>query len=133
MSGYGPKARCARCGDTRWCQVTQAYVDHHHPWSALPHPDLPDDAPGNAEVRSNDRRKRAALANSSYPCPDCDPAGFARWAEGHMDAHHDARHCAVCGGKPTKKKEPGIDVPDTPTHYNDPDGPLPPDPRGGRF
>lgn len=91
---------CHRCSDTGWCQVTEHYVNRHAPWPSLPEPITDAEHKANARVMEEARIKRAGIANSSFPCPDCQPKMFERWAAGHMDANHDPRHCADCGGKP---------------------------------
>jgi hypothetical protein len=38
----------------------------------------------------------AALANSVYPCRECQPATFDRWAAGHFAKGHEMDDCPEC-------------------------------------
>lgn len=40
--------------------------------------------------------RRAALRGSVYPCADCQPAAFHRWAGGHLEPRHDRAGCPEC-------------------------------------
>lgn len=106
MTLIAPPYSCDRCSDTGWCQVTEHYVDRLAPWPSLPEPITEAEHAGHAQLMEDARRKRAAVANSSFPCPDCQPAMFDRWAAGHMHPDHDARTCPDCGGRPRKATAP---------------------------
>ena len=78
----------------------------------------------------------AALLNSVYPCRDCQPVRFVRWAEGHFARDHDPGGCRDCiavhGGKPSSRRyakrsadtsagPPPLTDLDEPVHQNDED------------
>lgn len=64
---------CRECGGNGTLYVLEGYVDQHQP-------DVADDHPDVISVRA----KRASLANTVYPCPECRPELFKRWSAGHM-------------------------------------------------
>lgn len=86
-----------KCDGTGWIQVSEAYVDH----AAGPPPSIPEGetpherAMFEAEHRGY-RAKRAALTNTSYPCPSCMPIQFERWSGGHWEPRHDRDACDDC-------------------------------------
>lgn len=84
----------AACGcDHGWRQVKPAYAEHMVA-------DITDEA---------ERRHRyAAALNTWYPCRNCRPVQFYRWAEGHWLVDHDVSSCEACieimGGKRAVRK-----------------------------
>lgn len=89
---------CDRC-DHGYVRVQQAYVERKAPFPAPLSPELMAEE-GMAEAYellvAQVVAKRAALANSYYPCRDCLPAAFYRWAGGHWEPNHDRTGCAEC-------------------------------------
>lgn len=89
---------CDRC-DHGWRGVTQAYVDRKAPMPG-PLDAAMVDVEGMAEAHelliAEVTARRAALAGSVYPCKDCLPATFYRWAGGHFDLNHDTAGCPEC-------------------------------------
>lgn len=89
---------CDRC-EHGWVQVTPAYVERKAPWPAPAAAELMSE-PGMQEAYdelvATVARKRASLAESYYPCRDCLPAAFYRWAQGHNDPNHDRANCPEC-------------------------------------
>lgn len=88
---------------------------------------LPEDL---AEIARKDiEYRRAGLADSVYPCKECQPTLFFRWAGGHLASKHDQVDCEECaeirrGGKsgrslaapsPPPPPEPGVPNPGLPT------------------
>lgn len=97
-----PPGPCTRCDGSRWVQVKPAYALH-----LVPDPDpqllaicTPEQA---AVVWAEVDAQRGAARDSWYPCRDCNPRQFFRWAEGHWNKDHDVTNCAECidalGGK----------------------------------
>lgn len=89
---------CDRC-ERGWVRVTQAYVDRKAPYPAPLSPEIMSE-PGMAEaydalVASVESRRRA-LAESYYPCKECRPEAFYRWAQGHNEPNHDRTSCPEC-------------------------------------
>lgn len=41
-------------------------------------------------------QRRAAFANSHYPCRECNPRRFYRWAKGCWEQGHDSASCDLC-------------------------------------
>lgn len=84
---------CETCGGGGWVLVQEGYVDRLAPVPdrAI---DLTDDV-YDALVAANAAR-RAALARTVYPCKECRPAQFFRWAAGHFAGDHDRTACDEC-------------------------------------
>lgn len=86
---------CTRCDGTKWVQVKPAYALHLVP---DPEPGLlaictPEQA---ALLHAEVEQRRAAARDSWYPCRDCNPGPFFRWAAGHWNKDHDVASCAEC-------------------------------------
>lgn len=85
---------CTRCEDG-WVTVKDGYALHLYPdpdpirMSAL-------DPEVVEQIHDELRLKRAAAANSVYPCRTCNPSLFFRWAGGHFKLGHDYAHCDEC-------------------------------------
>lgn len=43
-----------------------------------------------------ERSLRAAFGNTWYPCKNCQPSLFFRWAGDHLNPLHNAKACDVC-------------------------------------
>lgn len=59
------------------------------------------------------RARLAALRNTAYPCRECAPLAFLRWANGHHDPGHDAASCPDCA-TPTYSRRRRRDAPALP-------------------
>lgn len=100
-----PAGACQRCSGTKWVQVQPAYAERMFP----PPADLPEGATDEqlrvhaAVVADADRCRRAA-ADSFYPCKDCAPTLFFRWAGGHLAIDHDRASCAECYSPPARRR-----------------------------
>lgn len=91
-------AGCARC-EHGWVEVTAAYVDRKAPWPAPLAAELMSEEgmqEAYAALVASVAQRRASLARSVYPCRECQPAAFYRWAQGHNDPNHDRMNCAEC-------------------------------------
>lgn len=89
---------CDRC-DRGWVQVTAAYVERKAPWPAPLAAELmsePGMEEAHAALTAHVANKRRALAESYYPCKECQPAAFYRWAQGHNEPNHDRHSCPEC-------------------------------------
>lgn len=106
-----------RCDGTGFVRVSPEYVDRRCPFPSLPDPinDL-EQRQYDAIMRETSAR-RAALTNSSYPCPSCQPEQFAAWYAGEWD-------------KPPKRSKPRRrDREDTPDDTSPPQDEPRPAPR----
>lgn len=83
---------CQRC-DAGWVEVTQSYVDRIAP---IPELQLGADPDVHEAIVAEVMTRRASLANTVYPCRDCQPAAFYRWAGGHLERNHDRAKCDEC-------------------------------------
>lgn len=79
---------CVKC-DHGWVTVGSGYVEDHAR--------LPDHVLVSGEDRDRIlRARRAALAESVYPCRRCRPTQFFRWANGCGTPGHDVEGCKQC-------------------------------------
>lgn len=100
-----PAGPCQRCGGTKWVQVQPAYAERMFPMPAdLPEDATPDQRRVHAIVAADVERARHAAADSFYPCKDCAPTQFFRWAGGHLAANHDRSSCAECYSPPARRR-----------------------------
>jgi len=83
------RARNLGCHDNDDChggyrQVGAAYVDELCPRMAPPidEPLTADEERLNDDLMRHNRQRRAALANTVYPCPACNPDQYLRWIDG---------------------------------------------------
>lgn len=90
-----PPGPCRRCEGTGWVQVQDAYAVHLYPDPTLEQLAGLDDTAAD-EVVAQVQLQRAAAANSVYPCRDCNPPMFFRWAGGHFKLGHDYAKCDEC-------------------------------------
>lgn len=82
---------CDRC-EFGWRTVSDSY-----PERLVPTPDLSGLPPDLAAVARRDiEARRASLAGSVYPCKECQPTLFYRWAGGHLASKHDRGDCEEC-------------------------------------
>lgn len=102
---------CESC-EFGWRAVSSNYPVTHYPMPDLT--GLPDDlaAAAQAEVET----RRAALTDSVYPCKQCQPHLFFRWAEGHLASKHDQDDCDECseirrGKRPQRRSAPTQGLP----------------------
>lgn len=127
---------CERCGGGGQIKVLDGYVERNAPWPAAP-------ALGCSLVEQEAyellvarvAERRAAYANSYYPCKDCNPKAFFRWAKGCYSDNHDRASCELCidagthrgRGHGTFRERGGRrEIPNEPpehTHRRDLDGP----------
>lgn len=88
---------CLRCKGEEVEWVTERYLDRHAPW-----PDPPPEGSVPSRLAEHDaqvevvRLRRASLANSCYPCRECQPGPFFRWAGRHWEVGHDISACNEC-------------------------------------
>jgi hypothetical protein len=96
--------------------VLPSYAVHMHPDPTLEQlAALGEEA--QAELWADLGRKRRAAENSVYPCRQCAPALFFRWAGGHFGLHHNAAECDECIellGKRAARRHDRITTPTTP-------------------
>lgn len=133
-------ATCGRCGGNGQLRVLDGYVDRLAPWPEAPGlgcTPLEHDAHELLVARVAERR--AAYADTWYPCKDCNPKAFFRWARGCYTDGHDRASCDLCieagthrgrGGSSYRDRGPR-DVPNEPpepVHRRDLDGPDEPAP-----
>lgn len=85
---------CTKC-DKGWVTVLPAYAVHLYPDPPMDRLALLDTATAEA-VHAELALKRAAAANSVYPCRNCNRPMFFRWAGGHFKLGHDVLGCAEC-------------------------------------
>lgn len=84
---------CALCGGNRYVFVLDGYVDQQAP---LPVHELGQSDEEFSALHAEAVAKRSALSNTVYPCRECAPAAFMRWAGGHLDPGHEAGACDEC-------------------------------------
>lgn len=107
-------AKCAQCDGVGMVCVLPKYVDKIIPSPTLEQlaafePDLfgaeTDDEIAARLKTADDARdvflqeidaRRAAVADSWYPCSVCHPKAFYRWAGHHHAADHDISECTEC-------------------------------------
>lgn len=99
--------KCEKCDGTGWIPVTETWV--------VATAKMPPDPMLDADEKSIEiymaacsavTERRQGLRNSVYPCKDCRPKVFLRWAEGHFDPDHrtDCEECSsIVRGKPVVK------------------------------
>lgn len=80
----------------------------------------------------------AALLNTVYPCRNCRPDAFYRWANQHWSPDHDVAACQDCadahGGRRRARAHQAITSrPTAPSSSGPPVGEPPPDYDDGRF
>lgn len=102
---------CTRCDGDGWVPVHANYADHLAEQTTKPGTDA------HAQLRD-------ALARSVYPCKDCRPVQFFRWAEGHWSRDHDSSGCSDC----STHTRPGTTRKPKPTPEPLPREPPPPEP-----
>lgn len=112
---------CERC-DGGWVTVKAGYVERLAPWPAPLPADLaadPEMVAAHELLVEEVRVRRASLANTVYPCRECQPAAFFRWVGGHLERNHDRLACAECreldSRRGSRKSEPRDLVRDGPT------------------
>jgi hypothetical protein len=114
--GRGKRCPCSKCHGHRWVDVLPSYAVHMHPDPTLEQlAALGEEA--QAELWADLGRKRRAAENSVYPCRQCAPALFFRWAGGHFGLHHNAAECDECIellGKRAARRHDRITTPTTP-------------------
>lgn len=87
-----------------WKQVSAAYAE-----SIVPDPKpLPLDATSD-EISTHEAHARSipalrkAARDSYYPCRECQPELFLRWANGCFGPRHNARRCELCSDGKSKR------------------------------
>lgn len=85
-----------RCDGTGFVRVSQRYVDRHAPMPNLPEPTNDAEQHQYDAIMHEAAMVRAALANSSYPCPSCRPELFFRWQRGCLGPNHNIEKCVEC-------------------------------------
>lgn len=86
---------CGRCLNG-WLEVGAEYAEKIAGAILIPLDATPDQL---ATVTAERDRRRAAALNSVYPCRDCNPKAFYRWATGHYGPEHNAAGCSECNPK----------------------------------
>lgn len=106
-------SRCAneRC-ERGWITVTAAYVDEHAPkrptaevWDGMTDAE-------RAAWEAQDEAVRAGLAATVYPCKQCEPEMFYRWAGGHLDPRHNRADCDECSTPRSRRRTRSTAGPD---------------------
>ncbi len=114
--GRGKRCPCSKCHGGRWVPVLPSYATHMHPDPTMEQLAVLTEAEQDtlwAELGA----KRAAAENSVYPCRQCAPALFFRWAGGHFGLHHNTAECEECIellGKRAARRHDRITTPTTP-------------------
>lgn len=106
---------CERC-EFGWRHVGAEYAER-----LFPEPDVSNLDPTAAAQRvAVVGAQRAGVLNSVYPCKNCRPADFFRWAEGHYASDHDRGACGECAeiAENPRRKAKGKAV----EYVPDPDG-----------
>ncbi len=93
--GRGKRCPCSKCHGHRWVPVQPGYALHMHPDPTIEQLAVLDEA-GQAKLWAEVASKRAAAENSVYPCRQCAPQLFFRWAGGHFAMGHLAVECDEC-------------------------------------
>lgn len=91
---------CSSC-ENGFVLVNEAYAERMVP----PLPLMPAGTdPAVIEALERERGARlAAYANSVYPCKNCHPHLFARWAAGHLEPSHDSGECELCSNRKPRR------------------------------
>lgn len=79
-----------------WVKVQASYVEANAPEPDLPEGDTPEDEDNRAKIIEQWQLRRAALADSWYPCKECNQQAFYRWANGHLASDHVRHECPDC-------------------------------------
>lgn len=117
--------RCDQCAGTGWVQVKAAYAVHLFPDPT--HAQLAGLTEGEAQAVNDATAERRRFAlDSVYPCRECAPAMFFRWAGGHFKMGHDPGSCTECI-EVTGHRRPGARRPSKPRPIE-----LPPEPKPAR-
>lgn len=121
---------CSKCDGVGSIQVDTVYVERLLPGATLEQmAAFEPDTFGLDETQANQARqtadaarvkflaeidaRRAAIRDSWYPCSQCRPKAFYRWAGHHHDVDHDQSECAECAdlltgrGRKHSRKEHG--------------------------
>jgi hypothetical protein len=89
-----PKVECtARRCEHGWVSVGSSYVERE---AKVPPHIASEDPAVRAEAEKLYAQARAAVANSVYPCRECNAPTFFRWAAGHLDSAHNRAGCEDC-------------------------------------
>lgn len=93
-----------RCDGSGWIQVQPAYAAQRHPYPPNPELDATDEelAEHSRLVRRIDAL-RAQAVNSFYPCKECQPDVFYRWAGGHHAPGHTCSECIENVHRPRRR------------------------------
>lgn len=98
-----PLAPTACACEGGWVRVHAGYAERRHP------DPTPPEAGASSEVMAvyehqlaNVSGRRAATAETYYPCKHCNQSAFYRWAGGHWDSGHDTARCDECHGTTTR-------------------------------
>lgn len=84
---------CDRCAGARWVQVGADFAAKTAGPLVIP-PDADDQT--TARLVAAHDALLAAAADQWYPCRDCNPEAFKRWAQGHHQPGHDTASCPDC-------------------------------------
>lgn len=78
--------------------VLEPYVESHTPpWPDAPPVDATPEVQRAYEARVVEvAAKKAAAANTAYPCKTCNPKAFWRWVGGCYKPDHDPAGCELC-------------------------------------
>lgn len=91
-------AGCSEC-DHGWRYVTEAYLDARFP--------MPPNA--TAEQAAAVWALREIYREQVFPCSECRPGAFSRWANGCLRSDHRAADCELCneelGEKAAKRQD----------------------------
>lgn len=94
-AGPGCKAG-GRCGGAEWVFITEAHADGMFPNPPQPTLENADDMRLWALLCDALEHRRRAARNTVYPCKDCNPVVFYRWAGRHLDSNHLRAGCSEC-------------------------------------
>jgi len=85
---------CDKC-EHGWRTVGDGYVER-----VVHRPTILDDPSSDPADRAIEMARYTVQINGArstvYPCKDCQPSAFYRWAEGHFESDHDRAGCSVC-------------------------------------
>lgn len=104
-----PHCSCSRCHGVGWVQVQPSYADRQLPSLTLDQAAAVE-AAGPEAVAAVDRQlhyQRVALADSWYPCRECNERAFYRWRDSHYHPdsdHHNRATCAGCQDEPRRRR-----------------------------
>lgn len=118
---------CTACVDG-WVFVQDGYVDRLAP---VPFREAEQSDEVYAALVAANEARRSALARTVYPCKDCRPTQFFRWAAGHFAGDHDRTACPDCrdgrvagtGRRRRRAQEPPL--PEPPPDLDDGPEPVP--------